>query len=270
MKKKLIPFILGLSMIAATPLAAHAVDTPEEDSGNVTYGGFAEIADTESGTTDVVTSIPECTMTIPRDTTIKKGALSANIGRVTIDGHYFVKPYYVEVSATRNNFILVDQTSTATPKALVSNPKANQDIVFDVATSTGTPQTSGTAATNHNFVQTGTVDLNNNDNTTKYSDLTGATGERACRRFWKQEKLSEDQDVAYKDGEVCDINGQENVWLRIGSTQWTGTGEGDTLTKTKPVGGQYKGSITFTATFRDNYTDGMTDWVAYPLPNTNP
>jgi hypothetical protein len=260
MKKKLIPFILGLSMIAATPLAAHAADTPEEDSGNVTYGDFASITDEQSGETPVVTAIPECTMTIPRDTTIKKGAKSANIGRVTIDGHYFVKPYYVEVSATRDNFVKVDDTTGAR----LASRTANQDIIFDVATSLGAPSSSGTAAANENFVQTGTIGIDGSSHVTTYTNGTNSeVGDRACRRFWKQEKLTANQDVAYKDGEVCDINGQEDVCLRIAETQWTG--DAGNLDNTKPVGGQYKGSITFTATFRDNYTDGMPEWIAYPL-----
>jgi len=133
MKKKLIPFILGLSMFAAVPLATYADEsTTEQDSGNVTYNGFAEVETEESGETPILTAIPECTMTIPKDTTIKRGSLSANIGRVTIDGKYFVKPYYIEVTADRKSFTVVDSEGTAKAE---NAALAKEDIIFDVATS---------------------------------------------------------------------------------------------------------------------------------------
>jgi len=251
MKKKLIPFILGLSMVAALPLAAHAEDTPEQNSGNVEYGNFATVDTTNAGETDVITAIPECTLTIPRDTTIKRGALSANIGRVTVDGHYFVKPYYVEVSATKNDFVKTENGSR------IADPLAKQDILFDVATTNGTPQTTGTAAANTTLVQNGTVSIDGTSHKSTFSPTY------AARRFWKDmTKTGEgNQDKSYKDGEVCDIKEQENIWLRIAETQWTGV-EGN-IDNTKPEGGLYKGSITFTATFRDNYADGMSAWNDY-------
>ena len=253
MKKKLIPFILGCSMLAALPLTAHANETTtEQDSGNVTYNGFAEVSTEESGNTPVLTAIPECTMTIPRDTTIKRGSLSANIGKVTIDGKYFVKPYYIEVTANRKNFTVVD-TTTGTAKT-EADALAKEDIVFDVATTTGAPATSGTAAANTSFVQSGIVSM---DGTSKKTTFDANTSGRAARRFWKDETIATaaDQDKDYLAGEITPINGQESVFVNIGTTQWTGT-DADT----KPVGGKYSGNITFTATFKDDFATGMNVW----------
>lgn len=242
MKKKLLPFILGCSMLAAAlPFTAHAEDGPEQDSGNVKYGGFAQVTTQESGDTPVLTAIPECTLTIPRDTTIKRGSLSANIGRVTVDGKYFVKPYYVEVKATNQNFTKVENGS------VVANPKANQDILFDVATTTGAPATSGTAAANTTLVQNGTVALE--------GENSHYTPTYACVRFWKN--LGED--AAYKAGEITPINGQKDIFVNIAEAQWTGVSGSEAVTK--PQGGQYKGSISFTATFRDDFADtDMAEW----------
>ena len=248
MKKKLLPFILGLSMVAALPFAAHADETTtEQDSGNVTYNGFADVQTTESGNTPVLTAIPECTMTIPKDTTIKRGSLSANIGRVTIDGKYFVKPYYIEVEAARKNFTVVEGgTAKAEGSAL-----AKEDIVFDVATAQQAtegvnPTTANSAETNHAFVQSGTIGTNMDTKKTTYEN-----GCRAARRFWKDETLSEGQDTDYLAGEIVPINGQENVFVNIATTQWTGVSGSED--DTKPVGGKYSGNITFTATFKDDF-----------------
>jgi len=256
MKKKLLPFILGLSMVAALPLAAHADETTtEQDSGNVTYNGFADVSTEESGNTPVLTAIPECTMTIPRDTTIKRGSLSANIGKVTIDGKYFVKPYYVEVTADRKSFTVVD-TTTGTAKT-EANALAKEDIIFDVATTTGAPATSGTAAANTSFVQSGAISM---DGSSKKSTYTKT---RAARRFWKDETITTvgDQDKDYLAGEITPINGQESVFVNIGTTQWTGDTSTEALkADTAPVGGKYSGNITFTATFKDDFETGMSVW----------
>jgi hypothetical protein len=276
MKKKLIPFILGLSMVAALPLAAHAdVTTPEEDSGNVKYGSFATVNTEESGDTPVLTAIPECTMTIPRDTTIKRGSLSANIGRVTIDGKFFVKPYYIEVTATRKNFTKVystaaEITASGESGASVGNVMgdnyvlAKHDIVFDVATTqqatSGVNPTSGTAASNSSFVQSGTISMDAGSKKTTYQD-----GSVAARRFWKDEtKTGTAQEAGYLAGEISPINGQNDIFVNIGTTQWTGASGSEA--DTKPVGGKYSGNITFTATFKDDFDsttmNGNNVWFA--------
>jgi len=260
MKKKLLPFILGCSMLAALPIVAHADETtPEQGSGNVTYNGFANVSTTNDGETPVLTAIPECTMTIPRDTTIKRGSLSANIGKVTIDGKYFVKPYYVEVTADRKSFTVVD-TTTGTAKT-EADALAKEDIIFDVATTTqatsGENPTSGTAAANTSFVQSGSIGI---DGTSKKSTQNKT---RAARRFWKDETITTaaDQDKDYLAGEITPINGQESVFVNIGTTQWTGDTSTEALkADTAPVGGKYSGNITFTATFKDDFATGMNVW----------
>lgn len=260
MKKKLLPFILGCSMLAALPLTAHADETTlEQNSGNVTYNGFAAVLTTESGDTPVLTAIPECTMTIPRDTTIKRGSLSANIGKVTIDGKYFVKPYYVEVTADRKSFTLVD-TTTGIAKTEAA-ALAKEDIIFDVATTTGAPSTetgeNHSAADETTFVKSGAIDIDSNNKTTQNKT-------RAARRFWKDETIATaaDQDKNYLAGEITPINGQNDVFVNIGATQWTGKTDGtaEQLANTKPVGGKYSGNITFTATFKDDFATGMPVW----------
>lgn len=275
MKKKLIPFILGCSMVAALPFAARADETtPENDSGNVTYNGFAEVTTTENSDTPVLTAIPECTMTIPKDTTIKRGSLSANIGRVTIDGNYFVKPYYIEVTASRNNFTKVYATdaeitasgeSTASVGDVMGSDyvKAKHDIVFDVATAVQAtegenPTTANSAATNRSFVQSGTVSMDGTSKKTTYQN-----GCRAARRFWKNEAETTDDptlvEAPYLAGEITPINGQEDIYVNVNRTQWTGE-TGDTNADTKPVGGKYSGNISFTATFKDDFDSSMGVW----------
>ena len=272
MKKKLLPFILGLSMLSALSFVVYADDNPEEDSGNVKYSAvdnvtFVEVNTSDSGDTPVLTAIPECTMTIPRDTTIQKGALSANIGRVTIDGHYFVKPYYIQVSATKQDFRKVyssaaEITASGETGASVGDTmgadyaKANQDIIFDVATATGAPSTQTgtghTAADEATFVKSGTVSC---DDTTKKT--TFQNGGRAARRFWTDDTQAQgSEDTLYNAGEICDIKGQENVFVNIAATQWTGVS--GSLDDTRPVGGKYRGSITFTAEFKDDFASTWT------------
>lgn len=253
MKKKLIPFILGLSMFAAVPLAAHAaptaVDGDEGDSGLVTYpstGNFVNVGQgvqTEGDAapaTPVITAIPECTLTIPKDTTIKKGARKADIGNITIDGKYFVKPYYVEVHATKQDFIKTDD-ATGNPLA---DPTATQDIVFDVDT-----EENGTGT--KKFIASGTVNVTNNK--------SSYTPTYLCRNFWKDNtQASGSEETGYKDGEVVNIAEREHIWLKVPDAQWTDA-----------EGGRYKGRVTFTATFRDDFqatgANATTEWASITL-----
>ena len=58
------------------------------------------------------------------------------------------------------------------------------------------------------------------------------------------------------------MNVQNEVFVTIGATQWTGKTDGtaEQLANTKPVGGKYSGNITFTATFKDDFATGMPVW----------
>jgi len=232
MKKKLIPFILGLSMAAALPLAAHAapipVDGPEQDSRLVTYDGFVGVGGgVQAPNTDIVTAIPECILTIPKDTTILKGALKADIGNITVDGKYFVKPYYIQVHATKQDFIKVDSSTGE----LINNPSDNQKIVFNVDSE------------------------QNGSGTEAFITDNGSTQTYKCRNFWKDDtQASGSEDTDYLDGEVTNIAGREHIWIKIPANEWT-TAEG----------GRYKGHVTFTAKFRDDFkasgTGATTEWA---------
>ena len=187
MKKKLIPFILGLSMVAALPLAAHAEDTDAQDSGNVTYsGGFVDTQSSDVDETELVTAIPEYTLTIPRDTSIKRGARIANIGHAKVTGNYFIKPYGVEVSLTK-----VDFTNTT---------DSTEQIAFAVE---DTSASSG----NHAYVTA--------DGTTR----------NKCR-YYKTIVSGAESTATYDTGDIADINQSRDVVLKIADTQWTSAAGG--------------------------------------------
>ena len=128
MKKKLIPFIFGLSMLSAIPFTASA-DDEISASGNVTYeGGFVTTQSSSVDQTELVTAVPEYIVTIPRDTSIKRGARIATIGHAAVTGNYFIKPYGVEVSLTKVDF---------TNQNGGSNPDTIAFAVEDTSASTG-------------------------------------------------------------------------------------------------------------------------------------
>lgn len=185
-KKKIIPFIFGLSMLA-TPFAASAVDNPEGDSRNVVYtGGFVETNTSDVDKTELVTAIPEYTLTIPRDTSIKRGARIATIGHAKVTGNYFIKPYGVEVSLTK-----VDFTHTT------DSSKKIAFAVEDTSASSG----------NHSYV---TAD--------------GATRNKC--RYYKTIVSGAESTTTYDAGDIADINQSRDVVLKIADAQWTGANKG--------------------------------------------
>lgn len=181
MKKKLIPFILGLSMVAALPLTAHATDeSPEPESGNVVYtGGFVENSRTaDVDETELVTAIPEYTLTIPRDTSIKRGARIATIGHAKVTGNYFIKPYGVEVSLTKVDFTHTTQSSNTIAFA-----------VEDTSADSG----------NHAYVTA--------DGTTR----------NKCRYY----KDTGESTTVYDRGDIAEINQSRDVVLKIADSEWS-------------------------------------------------
>lgn len=189
MKKKLIPMIFGLAMLAALPLTAKAEgdESPEPESGNVSYtGGFAETRSSDVKRTELVTAIPAYTLTIPRDTSIKRGARIATIGHAKVTGNYFIKPYGVEVSLTK-----VDFTHTT---------DSSKKIAFAVE---DTSESSG----NHAYV---TAD--------------GATRNKC--RYYKTIVSGAESTATYDTGDIADINQSRDVVLKIADAQWQGATTG--------------------------------------------
>ena len=190
------------------------------DSGNVDYeGGFAPTSssDVQTGTTDLTTGISEYTVTFPRSTSmVPFYTKSKRIGKVTVTGEAFIKPYKVAVNITRKNFKLVTkQTRTA---------YKDDTIRFDV------------------------VQLV----TDKFGDVTTGQSLLGKTIYYYKDNLkdvviqpdsekgkvpvSDDYNGPYMHGEVANINQSLDVGIEIPKHEWATASPG-----------QYRGQITFYA-----------------------
>lgn len=189
MKHIFLKSLLGLSLFFSCLFVVFAEPIP--DSGNVTYGDFVPMYDSQCGTTELTTGILEYIVTFPKKTDIVPyKATSRYLGPLKVEGKSFIKPYKVAVTVSKKDFKLT------TKKAKNKSDTIKYDVTEMITGEDGKKY-------NGESILNKTLYFYEND----LSDIAG-------------------EGDPYMDGEFADINHSVDVGIKIEKSEWTNASPG--------------------------------------------